>query len=149
MTTKSHKTYVAKPSDLRPAWHVFDAAEIPLGRLASKIAQLLQGKHSVLYTATLNTGDFVIVVNAARVFVTGKKLKQKEYYFHSGYPGGFRTFTMEELLKRNPGRVVQQAVQGMLPRTTLGRQMLKRLKVYPGADHPHEAQVGTTGMVQE
>ena len=149
MTTKSHKTYVAKPSDLRPAWHVFDASEIPLGRLASKIAQLLQGKHRALYTPTLNTGDFVIVVNAARVFVTGKKLKQKEYHFHSGYPGGFRTFTMEELLKRNPGRVVQQAVKGMLPKTTLGRQMLKRLKVYPGADHPHEAQVGTTGMVQE
>ena len=149
MTTKLRKTYVAKPSELRPAWHVYDATQMPLGRLASKIAQLLQGKHNAIYTPTLNTGDFVIVVNAARVFVTGKKLKQKEYQFHSGYPGGFRTLTMEKLLEKHPERVIQQAVQGMLPKTTLGRQMLKRLKVYSGADHPHEAQIGTSKTIQE
>ena len=140
-TTKMKKTYVARPVDLQPQWHVFDAAETPLGRLASEIARLLQGKHRPLYTPTINTGDFVVVVNAANVRVTGRKLAQKEYHFHSRYPGGLRTFTLEQMLKRNPNRVIEKAVQGMLPKTTLGRQMLKRLRVYPGHEHLHDAQV--------
>ena len=140
-TTKMRKTYVARPVDLQPQWHVFDAAETPLGRLASEIARLLQGKHRPLYTPTMITGDFVVVVNAANVLVTGRKLAQKEYHFHSQYPGGLRTFTLEQMLKRNPNRVIEKAVQGMLPKTTLGRQMLRRLRVYPGPDHPHDGQV--------
>ena len=145
---KIKKTFVARPVDLHPQWHVYDASEMPLGRLASQVARLLQGKHRSLYTPTINTGDFVVVVNARHVRVTGRKLKQKEYHSHSGYPGGFRTFTMEQMLQRNFTRVVEQAVHGMLPKTTLGRQMLRRLKIYPGPGHPHAAQVTSVNTGQ-
>lgn len=138
---KIKKTYVAKPQELQPAWHLFDAQERPLGRIATEIATILQGKHRSIYTATLNTGDYVVVVNASKVNVTGKKASQKKYHFHSQYPGGLRTFTMEQMLGRNPTKVFELAVRGMLPKTTLGRQMLKRLKVYPGESHPHQAQL--------
>ena len=138
---KIRKTYVTKPKDLRPLWHVFDASSRPLGRLASEIAVILQGKHKPAYTPTINTGDYVVVINSGHVYVTGKKREQKEYNFHSQHPGGHRTFTMEQLQRRNPSRVVQLAVRGMLPKTTLGRQMFKRLKVYSGLEHPHQAQI--------
>ena len=142
---KMRKTHVAKPKELRPLWHVFDARSKPLGRLASEIARILQGKHRPIYTPTINTGDYVVVVNSSRVNVTGKKREQKEYNFHSQYPGGHRTFTMEQLQRRNPSRIVELAVRGMLPKTTLGRQMLKRLKIYPGSEHPHQAQIRGAG----
>jgi len=140
---KIKRTYVAKPRELDPSWHLFDAKEGPLGRMATEIAKILQGKHRAMYTATLNTGDYVVVINASKVKVTGKKVNQKKYYFHSQHPGGLRTFTLEQMLARNPKRVVELAVRGMLPRTTLGRQMLKRLKVYPGETHPHQAQISS------
>ena len=149
---KIRKTYVTKPKDLRPLWHVFDAKSQPLGRMASEIAGILQGKHRPSYTPTINTGDYVVVVNSTHVKVTGKKREQKEYNFHSQYPGGHRTFTMEQLKKRNPSRIVELAVRGMLPKTTLGRQMLKRLKIYPGSEHPHQAQirgVGSNTVIQK
>ena len=145
---KVAKTYVAKPVELQPLWHLFDAGEKPLGRLATEIATILQGKHRPIYTATLNTGDFIVVINAAQVRVTGKKVEQKEYNFHSQYPGGLRTFTLKQMLQRNPARVVELAVRGMLPKTTLGRQMLKRLKVYPRGEHPHQAQLAGYGAHQ-
>ena len=149
---KMRKTHVAKPKELRPLWHVFDARSKPLGRLASEIARILQGKHRPIYTPTINTGGYVVVVNSSRVNVTGKKREQKEYNFHSQYPGGHRTFTMEQLQRRNPSRIVELAVRGMLPKTALGRQMLKRLKIYPGSEHPHQAQirgVGSNPGIQE
>ena len=138
---KIKRTYVAKPQELQPSWHLFDAQEKPLGRMATEIAKILQGKHKAMYTATLNTGDYVVVINASKVKVTGNKVIQKKYYFHSQYPGGLRTFTLEQMLSRNPKRVMELAVRGMLPKTTLGRQMLKRLKVYSNEEHPHKAQL--------
>ena len=140
-TIKRRKTYVAKPPDIRPVWHLIDASEKPLGRLASEIATLLMGKHRPIYTPTIMTGDFVVVVNAAKVGVTGKKLTQKQYHFHSGYPGGLRSVTLERMLQRSPPKVLELAVKGMLPKTTLGGRMLKRLKVYANESHPHEAQI--------
>ena len=140
-TIKRRKTYVAKPPDIRPVWHLIDATEKPLGRLASEIATLLMGKHRPIYTPTIMTGDFVVVVNAAKVGVTGKKLAQKQYHFHSGYPGGLRSVTLERMLQRSPPKVLELAVKGMLPKTTLGGRMLKRLKVYANESHPHEAQI--------
>lgn len=142
---KVRKTYVAKPSEIRPAWHVLDATGKPLGRLATEVATLLQGKHLPIYTPTIMTGDFVIVVNAAKVEVTGKKMTQKQYHFHSGYPGGMRVVPLERLLEHNPRRVIEHAVHGMLPKSTLGARMLKRLKVYGGETHPHQAQVKGSG----
>lgn len=146
-SVKRTRTYVAKPSELSPRWHLFDASRMPLGRLAVQIATVLQGKHRPVYTANINTGDFVVVVNSANVRTTGKKREQKEYNFHSGYQGGLRTLTMDRMLERTPNKVIEQAVWGMLPKTTMGRRMLKRMKVYPGPDHPHQAQI--TGYAPE
>ena len=143
---KIAKTYVAKSVDVTPAWHLFDAQDEPLGRMASKLAILLQGKTRSTYTANVHNGDYVVVTNAARVRLTGKKYEQKEYNFHSGFPGGFRTLTVKQMLARNPARIIELAVRGMLPKTTLGRQMLKRLKVYSGPNHPHEAQLKGYGV---
>ena len=140
-SVKRTRTYVAKPSELSPRWHLFDASQVPLGRLAVQIATVLQGKHRPSYTANINTGDFVVVVNSASVRTTGKKREQKVYNSHSGYQGGLRSFTMQKMLERTPNRVIEQAVWGMLPKTTMGRHMLKRMKVYPGPDHPHQAQI--------
>lgn len=138
---KRTRTYVAKPTELNPRWHLFDASVLPLGRMAVEIATILQGKHRPIYTATINTGDFVVVVNSATVKTTGKKREQKEYNFHSGYKGGLRTVTMDKMLDRTPNKVIEMAVWGMLPKTNLGRHMLKRMKVYSGPDHPHQAQI--------
>ena len=141
MTAKRMKTYSAKPSELDPMWHVVDAAGRPLGRLAVEVARVLQGKHRPTYTPHILTGDYVVVVNASRLAVTGRKLEQKTYYRHSGYPGGLRSMDLGQMLAKHPERVVQHAVKGMLPKNALARHMLRRLKVYAGADHPHHAQV--------
>ncbi len=139
------KTYSTKASDVKREWHVVDASGKTLGRLASQVAKLLMGKHKPIYVPYLDTGDYVVVVNAARVSVTGKKAEQKIYYRHSGYPGGLKSYTFEELFARHPTRVIELAVKGMLPKNRLGRAMFKKLKVYVGGDHPHHAQVGKRG----
>ena len=141
MTTKRMKTYSAKPSEMDPLWQVIDATDRPLGRLAGEVARILQGKHRPTYTPHILTGDFVIVVNASHVGVTGRKLDQKAYYHHSGYPGGLKTTLLKQMLAKHPDRVIRRAVKGMLPKNTLAQHMLRRLKVYAGADHPHQAQV--------
>ena len=134
------KTYSTKASDIKRSWWVFDASGRTLGRLASEAAQLLKGKHKPIYAPHLDTGDFVIVINAAKVRVTGKKAEQKVYYRHSQYPGGLKSITLSEMLKTRPTRVIEHAVKGMLPHNPLGRAMMRRLKVYPGDTHPHQAQ---------
>lgn len=135
-----NKTFTPKPGDIERAWHVVDATNLPLGRLASEIAQILRGKHKPTYAPHLDTGDFVIVINAEKVAVTSDKSQSKIYYRHSGYPGGIKAETFESLLERRPEAVIERAVRGMLPKNRLGRKMLRKLKVYSGAEHPHEAQ---------
>jgi large subunit ribosomal protein L13 len=134
------KTYVATPDTRERNWLVVDASGKTLGRLATQIAHTLRGKRKPEYTPHIDVGDFVIVVNAEKVAVTGRKLEQKRYYRHSGYPGGIRSRTLSEMLDRRPEEVIRKAVRGMLPRTRLGRAQLTKLKVYAGPDHPHEAQ---------
>ncbi|HHV53970.1 MAG TPA: 50S ribosomal protein L13 [Firmicutes bacterium] len=134
------KTYQAKPGSVERKWYVVDASGQVLGRLATRIATVLRGKHKAVYTPYTDTGDFVIVVNASKVRLTGKKLDQKVYYRHTGYPGGIKSETARSLLSRHPDRVIRLAVKRMLPNTTLGRAQLRKLKIYPGPDHPHAAQ---------
>jgi len=134
------KTYVATPATRERDWLVVDATGQTLGRLATQIADALRGKRKPEYTPHCDVGDFVIVVNAEKVAVTGKKLEDKRYYRHSGYPGALRSRTMGELLERRPEEVLRRAVRGMLPRTRLGRAQLRKLKIYAGPDHPHAAQ---------
>lgn len=135
-----NKTYVPPQASLERNWYVVDAADQRLGRLASEIAMVLRGKNKPTYTPHLDTGDFVVVVNAEKVSVTGKKSSQKLYRRHSGRPGGMKTETFAKLQARVPERIIEQAVKGMLPKNTLGRQLFTKLKVYAGPDHPHEAQ---------
>jgi large subunit ribosomal protein L13 len=135
-----NKTYSPKPGDVERAWLVVDATDLPLGRLASEIATLLRGKHKPTYAPHIDGGDFVVVVNAEKVAVTSDKSQSKIYYRHSGYPGGIKAETFESLLERRPEAVIERAVRGMLPKNKLGRQMARKLKVYPGPDHPHAAQ---------
>ena len=134
------RTYSTKPAEIERQWFVVDARGQTLGRLASEIAKILKGKHKPIYTPHLDTGDFVIVINAEKIHVTGRKMDQKMYYRHSGYPGGLKSITLREQLKRHPTRVIRSAVKGMLPHHRLGRAMLRKLKVYAGDAHPHEAQ---------
>ena len=134
------KTYVVKKEDVQPVWYVVDASGQTLGRLATQIAQVLNGKHKPIYSPAVDTGDFVIVVNAEKIHTTGRKLDQKMYYRYSGYPGGLRSTSLRDMLKKHPTRVLEHAVRGMLPKNRLGRRMLKKLKVYSGPDHPHGAQ---------
>ena len=134
------KTYSAKPGEIARDWYVVDAEGQTLGRLATRIADTLRGKGKPAYTPHVDTGDFVVVVNAEKIRVTGNKLDQKRYYRHSGYPGGLRSRTLREQLDRRPEEVLRKAVKGMLPRNRLGVQQLRKLKVYPGTDHPHQAQ---------
>ncbi|HEX5996439.1 MAG TPA: 50S ribosomal protein L13 [Jiangellales bacterium] len=134
------RTYSPKPGDVQRQWHVIDATDVVLGRLASQAATLLRGKHKPIYAPHVDTGDFVVIVNADKVALTGNKRLQKVEYRHSGYPGGLRSRSYEQLLEKNPRRVVEKAVKGMLPSGTLGRQMLSKLKVYAGPEHPHQAQ---------
>ncbi len=137
---RMHKTYVAKPGEIERNWFVVDATDKTLGRLATRIASILRGKHKPQFTPHVDVGDFVIVVNAGKIKVTGRKLDQKLYYRHTGYPGGLKSISLREQLSRYPRRVIEAAVKGMLPRGRLGRRMFKKLKVYEGAEHPHEAQ---------
>ena len=134
------KTYVATPATRERNWLVVDATGQTLGRLATQIADALRGKRKPEYTPHCDVGDFVIVINAEKISVTGRKMEQKRYYRHSGYPGGLRSRTLAEQLRRRPEEVIRAAVKGMIPRTRLGRAQLRKLKVYAGPDHPHEAQ---------
>ncbi len=137
------RTFQPKPADIERAWHVVDADGAVLGRLASEVATLLRGKHKVTWAPHADVGDHVIVVNAARLDVGLRKAQDKRYWRHSGYPGAIRSESLERLLARAPGEVVRRAVRGMLPRGPLGRRMLRRLRVYPDATHPHSAQQPT------
>ena len=134
------KTYVTKKEEVQREWRVVDATGQTLGRLATQVARILRGKHKPIYSPSVDTGDYVIVVNAERIHVTGRKLDQKIYYRHSGYPGGLKKITLRNLLQKHPSRVIEHAVRGMLPKNRLGRRMFKKLKAYAGPDHPHAAQ---------
>jgi len=134
------KTYSPKAKDIEREWWVIDAKDKTLGRTATQVANLIMGKHKPIYASHIDTGDYVVVINAAKVKVTGKKAEQKVYYRHSGYPGGLKSQRFEELFSKDPTRVVELAVKGMLPHNSLGRAMFKKLKVYPGNEHPHQAQ---------
>ena len=134
------RTYTPKPGEVERQWHVIDATDVVLGRLASQTAILLRGKHKPTFAPHVDTGDFVIIVNAEKVALTGAKLEQKRAYRHSGYPGGLRKRTIGELLAKHPTRVVENAIVGMLPHNKLSRQVQKKLKVYAGPEHPHAAQ---------
>ncbi len=134
------RTISAREQDIQHDWYVIDAQGQTLGRLATHVATLLRGKHKPVYTPHVDCGDFVIIVNAEKIHVTGQKMTQKKYYRHSGYPGGLKEITLRDQLKKFPGRVIEAAVRGMLPKNRLGRQLFKKLKVYPGPTHPHQAQ---------
>ncbi|MBX6383900.1 MAG: 50S ribosomal protein L13 [Microbispora sp.] len=134
------RTFSPKPNDVERQWYVIDATDVVLGRLASQVATLLRGKHKPIFAPHVDTGDFVIVINADKVALSGNKLEQKKAYRHSGYPGGLRSVTYGELMEKRPERAVEKAVRGMLPKNALGRKMAKKLKVYAGAEHPHQAQ---------
>lgn len=136
----SVKTYSAKKEDIERQWFIVDATDQTLGRMASQIATILRGKHKPIFTPHIDTGDYVIVVNAEKIHVTGNRLDDKMYYRHSGYPGGLKTKSLREMLKDKPEYVISEAVRRMLPKNNLGRLMLKKLKVYEGPEHPHEAQ---------
>lgn len=133
-------TYMAKPTEVERKWYVIDAAGKPLGRVAATAATLLRGKHKPIYTPHIDTGDHVIIINAAQVVLTGKKLDQKVYYHHSGYPGGLKAQGYRQLMLRKPEFVLERAIRGMLPKNRLGRAMFRKLKVYAGGEHPHAAQ---------
>ena len=135
------KTYSTKIKDIEREWHVIDASDRTLGKLATEAAVLLMGKHKPTFSPNLDTGDNVVVINAEKIQVTGNKLKQKQYYRHSDYPGGFRSTSLEKMMRDDPTRVIEHAVRGMLPHTRLGAQMRKKLRVYAGDSHPHLAQV--------
>lgn len=137
---KRLKTYAPKPADIERRWFVVDAADLPLGRLASNLAPVLSGKRKPGYAPHVDGGDFVVVVNAEKVAVTSNKSRDKIYYRHSGYPGGLKEESFENLISRRPEAVIERAVRGMLPKTKLGRRMIRKLKVYAGPDHPHGAQ---------
>ena len=142
------KTYSTKIKDVERKWHVIDASDRTLGKLATEAAGLLMGKHKPIFSPNLDTGDHVIVINAEKVQVTGNKLKQKHYYRHSGYPGGFKSISLEKMMQDDPTRVVEHAIRGMLPHTRLGAQMLKKLRVYTGDSHPHLAQVNRSSSTE-
>jgi large subunit ribosomal protein L13 len=133
-------TVSMRAEDIRRSWFIVDASGKPLGRLASEIARVLRGKHRPTFTTHVDTGDFVVVINADKVALTGNKMRDKEYYAFSGYPGGLRTTKAEDMLKRKPTHLVEHAVRGMLPKNPLGRKMATKLKVYAGAEHPHQSQ---------
>ena len=138
-----YKTYATKLSEVEPVWFVVDASGLTLGRLATRIAVVLRGKHKPMFSPSLDTGDFVVVINAEKVVVTGDRLDQKKYYRHSLYLGGLKEITLRRLLETHPERAIEMAVRGMLPKTPLGRQMLAKLKIYSGGEHPHAAQQPT------
>ncbi|NLN21490.1 MAG: 50S ribosomal protein L13 [Syntrophomonadaceae bacterium] len=134
------RTYMAKAGEVQRKWYLIDADGKTLGRLATEVARILRGKHKAIYTPHVDTGDHVIVINAAKVKVTGKKYTDKLYYRHTGYPGGIKVTNFADLLRRRPEQVIEKAVWGMIPHNRLGRKVFKKLRVYPGPDHPHAAQ---------
>ena len=146
------KTYATKAKDIERQWHIIDASGKTLGRLTAQVARLLMGKHKPQYVPYLDCGDYVVVLNASKIKITGNKAKEKTYYRHSGYPGGLKAVTFERMLQTHPTRIIEHAVKGMLPHNRLGNAMYKKLKVYEGDSHPHQAQIGnsqaTTGGVE-
>lgn len=134
------KTEVAKIENVKRDWYVVDAQDMVLGRLATQVANVLRGKNKAIFTPSVDTGDFVIVVNAEKIALTGRKLADKTYYNHSGFPGGLKEITADKLLEKKPEELIKRAVKGMLPKNKLSRHMLKKLKIYAGASHPHDAQ---------
>lgn len=134
------KTYSARPQDIRRQWHLVDADGKTLGRLASEIARRLRGKHKPEYTPHMDTGDYIVVINAEKIHATGRKMSDKMYHHHTGYIGNLKSISLEKLLARKPERVIRLAVKGMMPKGPLGRDMLRKLKIYAGNDHPHAAQ---------
>ncbi|WP_066041115.1 50S ribosomal protein L13 [Herbiconiux solani] len=143
------RTYTPKASEVQRGWVIIDATDIVLGRLASHAAAILRGKNKATFTPHMDMGDFVIIVNADKVALTGAKLAQKKAYRHSGYPGGLSAVTYSELLEKNPERAVEKAIRGMLPKTSLGRDQFRKLKVYAGAEHPHAAQQPTPYILDQ
>ncbi|MFB2554708.1 50S ribosomal protein L13 [Herbiconiux liangxiaofengii] len=143
------RTYTPKASEVQRGWVVIDATDVVLGRLASHAAAILRGKNKATFTPHMDMGDFVIIVNADKVALTGSKLAQKKAYRHSGYPGGLRAVGYAELLEKNPERAVEKAIRGMLPKTSLGRDQFRKLKVYAGGEHPHAAQQPTTYTIDQ
>lgn len=143
------KTFSAKKEDINPKWYIIDANGEILGRLASKIATIIRGKYKPTFTPHVDTGDYVIVINAQKVRLTGKKLKDKIYYHHTGFPGGIRQISAEKLLQKKPTEVLKKAIKGMLPKNSLGRQILKKAKIYASTDHPHSAQQPKTLALNE
>ncbi|HZW83445.1 MAG TPA: 50S ribosomal protein L13 [Candidatus Deferrimicrobium sp.] len=133
-------TYMATPQNIERKWYILDATDKPLGRLATEAARLLRGKHKPVYTPNVDSGDHVIILNADKIILTGNKLEQKYHYSHSGYPGGLKATSYKNLLENNPERAIEYAVRGMIPHNKLGRQAFKKLKVYQGSEHPHQAQ---------
>ncbi|GMQ92604.1 MAG: hypothetical protein BMS9Abin12_0080 [Acidimicrobiia bacterium] len=140
MKAQLQRTFSPKPGDIERSWYVVDAADAPLGRLSSEIAQILRGKSKPTYAPHVDGGDFVIIVNADKVYVSGNKETDKIYFSHSGYPGGLRAEPLEKVRRDHPERIIESAVRGMLPKNRLGRQMIRKLKVYAGPEHPHQAQ---------
>ncbi|MBT8214183.1 MAG: 50S ribosomal protein L13 [Acidimicrobiia bacterium] len=140
MSLKRSKTFSQRPADVERAWLLVDATDIPIGRLATRVASILRGKHKPTFTPHVDGGDYVVVINAAAVGSTGKKETDKKYFRHSGYPGGLREESLGRLRETHPERIIESAVKGMLPKNRLGRKMISKLKVYPGAEHPHAAQ---------
>ena len=143
------KTFSAKAHEVKHDWFVIDANNLVLGRLATEIARRLKGKHKAEYTPHVDTGDYIIVTNAEKVTVTGRKFKNKMYYSHSGYPGGIKAMSFEALQQRHPVRIIERAVKGMLPKNPLGREMYRKLKIYVGAEHPHAAQEPKQLVIEE
>jgi large subunit ribosomal protein L13 len=143
------KTYSTRASEIERKWHLIDATDQVLGRLATRIASLLMGKHKPIFARHLDTGDYVVVINAGKVRVTGNKTKQKLYYRHSGYPGGLKAVDLEKMLETHPTRVIEHAVKGMIPRNKLGAEIMKKLRVYAGDAHPHQAQIDNTPIKSE
>jgi large subunit ribosomal protein L13 len=143
------KTYVAKPSTIEKKWYVVDAAGQTLGRLSTVVADTLRGKRKPIYTPNIDTGDFVVIINAEKIVVTGNKLETKMYYRHSGYPGGIKSEPLGKLLGRRPEEVIRRAVKGMLPHNKLGAAQLRKLKIYAGTEHPHEAQLPIALEIKE
>ena len=137
---KQQKTFTPRPDDIDRSWWVVDASGLPLGRIASEVAHVLRGKHKPTFAPHMDMGDYVVVVNASEVAVTGAKSTGKQYFSHSGYPGGISEQSFTQLLEKHPGRVIEKAVRGMLPKNRLGRKMFKKLKVYAGSEHPHAGQ---------
>ena len=138
------KTYSTKAADIKREWHVIDASGKVLGRLSTQVAGLLMGKHKPIFCRHLDVGDYVVVINAERIRVTGNKEKQKLYYHHSGYPGGLKSITLERVMQTHPTRVIEHAVKGMLPHTRLGASMMKRLRIFAGDEHPYQGQIKAT-----